>query len=84
MEIFTLFFTDWLIKHIVECTNEFLVKDRCSFKFIKTEKGQNTKKNYQDLTENEFRVYLGIKMYVNFVGKRGIRGNISIISNIFI
>ena len=70
--VFNLFFTDELINHIVDSTNENLERIRNSLNFVASVKRRMT--FYQPLTANEFRVFLGMKINFNFLNTNRIRG----------
>jgi len=62
LEIFSAFFTDELLQHIVEGTNEYLEGERNQPKF----KLLKHPPDYSDLTLNEMKVFIAIKIYLNF------------------
>jgi len=71
-DIFSLFFTDEIINHVVDSTNVYLRKLRTSFRFL-TMKIDRVK-DYADLTPNDFRVFLGMKIFFNFSNNTKCRG----------
>jgi len=73
-DIFKLYFTDELLNHVVDSTNEYLQKERSTLRFVTIRK--EGKENYADLTVNEFKVFLGMKIYFNFFNNNRCQGNI--------
>ena len=72
-EIFNLFFTDDLINSIVEPSNVYIRKLRSSFRFLTLRNSR--KKDHEDITGNEYRVFLGMKIFFNFNNNHGFKGN---------
>jgi len=72
-ELFTEFFTDELLQHTVDATNDFMENYRKQgFFYLKQNK--RNKQHYVNLTLNELRVFVGFKIYVNLFNcatKRG-------------
>ena len=71
-EIFSTFFSEELIKHIIDSTNEYLENLRQTCKFVTM--CPKRLKGYNNITTNEYKVYLGMKMYFNFVGHNSCKG----------
>ena len=73
-EIFKLYFTNELINHIVDSTNEHLTNERKKLKLIIIRKDRTT--SYNDITPDEYRVFLGMKIFFNFLNTVKRRGKI--------
>jgi len=72
VDIFNLFFNNELIKYICDSSNEFLEKERATFRFVTIRK--HRKKDYDDVTPNEFRVFLGMKIFFNYLNNNKCKG----------
>jgi len=64
-EIFSAFLTDELLQHIVDATNEHLEDYKSQSAFLLMKLPQH-RKNYDNLTLNEMKVFIAIKIYINF------------------
>ena len=73
-ELFELYFTPELCQNIVAYTNHKLEKFRKSvrYQYLKRE---HLKLRYVNVTINEFKVFLGMKLYFNFSNKANRKGN---------
>jgi len=64
-EIFSAFITDELLQHLVEATNEYMEEYRGQTMYALLKRPQH-RKNYANLTLNEMKVFIAIKIYINF------------------
>jgi len=70
-DIFSLFFTKELIHKIVNSTNEFINDE--------IENSKKTRsKDFRDLSYNEFLIYIGMKLYFNFMNSNNLKGKLVI------
>ena len=73
-EIFRLFFTDELIDHITQCTNEHMEKQRKNVRMLMIRKDRT--KVYENFVSEEFKVYIGMKLYFSFMNNNNVMGKI--------
>ena len=70
-EIFFLYFDDEIIRHIIDSTNEFLAKERKTLRFVTIRRERL--KHYKDLTPGEFKLFIGMKIFFNFLNTNKIK-----------
>ena len=66
IEIFSAFFTDQLLQHLVDATNEYFGDFRKGSVYNMLKGPTCKRKFYNNLTLNEMKVFIGIKIYINF------------------
>jgi len=64
-ELFNAYFTDELIQHLVDATNEYMEGFRKKSQYNLNREPRD-KKYYDNVTLNEMKVFIAIKVYVNF------------------